>query len=449
VLIAGHGSALDQAKMKKIAVDTGGRFYGPVKNPKQIPQIFIKEAELVSRTLIVEGDEFFPQVVSGLPGPVEGFPSVPSIDGYVLTAPREGLSQIPIVSPTTEGSDPIYAHWNYGLGKSVAFMSDLTGKWGSRWASWPEFQAFWEQSIRWVMRPSAPSNVVVSTSQEGDRAVVEVEALDAEAASLNFLSMGAAVLLPDGSTEPLVLSQTGPGRYRGEFRTANDGAYLVNVNFVGGSADDRLEGNVQAVVSVPYPREFRAVRDNEALLSQLATRTGGRMIRGGDPAFAELFDRASLEVPKSPRSVWDLLAILAAALFVLDVTARRIAVDRKAVAAAARRTLGQRAAVGTGTVAAWKRVAGQRKTAPRPADAADTLARFEATDAEIAGGIDVAGESKADGGQAPKRPVERREPAPEPGQGEDEPGDAMSRLRAAKRRARGDQEESGDGGGHG
>ena len=67
-----------------------------------------------------------------MPGPIEGFSAVPGVDGYVLTAKREGLSQIPIISPTSEGNDPIYAHWNYGLGKSIAYTSDLTGTWGSR-----------------------------------------------------------------------------------------------------------------------------------------------------------------------------------------------------------------------------------------------------------------------------------------------------------------------------
>src|SRR5204862_130971 len=41
--------------MQQIAQQTGGRFYGPIeKNPNQLPQIFIKEATVVRRTLLQE-----------------------------------------------------------------------------------------------------------------------------------------------------------------------------------------------------------------------------------------------------------------------------------------------------------------------------------------------------------------------------------------------------------
>lgn len=427
VLIAGHGSAGDRKVMKDIAAYTGGTPYGPITNPKKLPQIFIKEAQLVSRSLIVEGDVYHPVIVSRLPGPVEGFASVPAVDGYVLTAPREGLSEIPIVNPTTEGNDPIYANWNYGLGKAIAYTSDLTGRWGARWASWNEFRAFWEQSMRWVMRPSAPTNMIVNTTLDGDRATVEVEALDVDASFLNFLRTSAVVLLPDGTAEPLVLQQTGPGRYRGEFRTSDEGAYLVNINFVGGAPDAPMQGNIQAAVSVPYPPEFRNVKHNAALLREVADRTGGRVL-SGDPAMADLFDRTGLEVPRSPRAMWDLLAIIAAALFVLDVAARRLSVSRRAVTGMAARAVGRRAEVGTGTVAAWKRVA--RRRTKEAAPAAET--KFEADQADAGRAFDVSAEAS----QRPAAAAPTAAPKPDAPEADDEEGDYTSRLLAAKRRAR-------------
>ncbi len=436
VLIAGHGSAADLAVMKDIAAYTGGTSYGPITNPKKLPQIFIKEAQLVSRSLIVEGDIYQPQLATGLPGPLEGFTSVPAIDGYVLTSPREGLSLIPVVNRTTEGNDPIYAYWNYGLGKAIAYTSDLTGRWGGRWASWEGFRSFWEQSTRWVMRPSAPTNVIVNTSQEGNLATIEVEALAADASFLNFLRTGAVVLGPDGKAEPLVLQQTGPGRYRGEFRTAEEGAYLVNVNFLGGTAEAPVEGNIQAAVPVPYPREFHAVKHNEALLRQAARLTGGRELAGTDPALVDLFAREDLEVPRSPRSMWDLLAIVAAAIFLLDVAARRLAVDRRALAATARKAVGRRAEVGTGTVAAWKRVAGRRHAEP-----AKPAARFEAGAEDAARAIDVQAEAAA---RRPGTAALAAEPPPDQEAEPEQEGDYTSRLLAAKRRARGRTEKTDD-----
>jgi hypothetical protein len=92
VMVGGHGTAQDRSSMEGVAIKTGGRFYN-VMNPKQLPQIFIKEAQLVSRSLIQEGDIYQPRVVSRLPGPIEGFSAVPQVSGYVLTAQRDGLAR--------------------------------------------------------------------------------------------------------------------------------------------------------------------------------------------------------------------------------------------------------------------------------------------------------------------------------------------------------------------
>ena len=441
VLIAGHGSPLDVNKMKVIAEYTGGTPYGPIKNPKKLPEIFIKEAQLVSRSLIVEG-EFQPIVASRLPGPIEGFSAVPGVDGYVLTAERQGLSQIPIISPTSEGNDPIYAYWNYGLGKSIAYTSDLTGTWGSQWVSWARFQSFWEQSIRWVMRPGAPSNLTVNTRKEGDQAIVELEALDVDASYLNFLRTSAVVLHPDGEVTPLLLQQIGPGRYRGQFSTDDAGAYLVNINYLGGTAADPIEGNLQAAVSVPYPREFRDVKHNAALLRELAERTGGRVLSGADPRFVDLFYDEQLELPLSPKSTWDLMTILAAALFLLDVATRRISIDRQAMAAAAARAVGKRGEVGTETVSAWKRArASVRQRRDVATKAAQAATRFDADAQDSATAIDVASQAK---GQPTVKP-DRSVPSSDEADVQPDQGDYTARLLAAKRRARGEtDEESGE-----
>ena len=50
-MVAGHGSAIDRNNMKAVADITGGNFYN-VTNPKNMPQIFIKQAHRASHTPI-------------------------------------------------------------------------------------------------------------------------------------------------------------------------------------------------------------------------------------------------------------------------------------------------------------------------------------------------------------------------------------------------------------
>lgn len=446
VMVAGHGSAIDRNNMKAVADITGGNFYN-VTNPKNLPQIFIKEAQLVSRSLIQEGEIYQPVIISRLPGPLEGFDRVPSIDGYVLTAPREGLAQVPMVNATSEGNDPIFAYWNYGLGKSVAWTSDITGRWGSRWVSWSEFKNFWEQSIRWTMRPSSPHNMIVNTRMEGELAIVEIEALEADASFLDFLQTQAVVLDPDSEVTSLDLQQTGPGRYRAEFETDKAGAYLININYAGGSVESPIRGNLQAAVTVPYSREFRAVRHNAALMEELTERTGGRMIQSTNAALVDLFNRDDLEIPKSPKYIWDLLTIIAASLFLLDIAARRISVDPKWVAALFGRAVKSREDASMDTVAAWRRAKAQvshrQEKSVSTIQTADVKMtrrkKFEADEESSRYAIDVESDMPQDVRESDAVKPSRVSKKPE--ETEDE-GDFTSRLLAARRRA---QESDSDG----
>jgi hypothetical protein len=370
----------------------------------------------------------------------------------VLTAQREGLAQTPIVNPTTEGNDPIYAHWNYGLGKSIAFTSDLSGRWGGAWVTWSQFRGFWEQGFRWVMRQSSPRNLRLDTRIEGERAIVELESLDADAAFVNFMTINAVVLGPTGTREQLTMPQVGPGRYRGEFEIEDAGAYLVNVFYEGPSEGTVDQGNIQAAVNVPYPEEYRALQHNAVKLSSVSTITEGRELSMDTPAESlDLFARGLLPIPHSLREVWDLVVIIAASLFIFDVATRRLSIDRVWIRNLVRRALGRREDVGTDTVAAWKRTkSAVSHGSAQPEVVRDMKAqrdvKFEASDEDKALSIDVGAETPKD-----MRPGATQQPrtAPEKKTAADDDESHTSRLLAAKRRALkpGEEglDESGDG----
>ena len=128
------------------------------------------------------------------------------------------LAQVPASVRNKEGQDPLYAHWNYGLGRSVAFAGDLSGRWGAAWSQWPRFRAFCEQTTRWLMRPAMPQDVSVSTRIDGDRAFIEVETREQSKGGFAAETRADARLVtPGGRVRELPLRQVGPGRFAGEF----------------------------------------------------------------------------------------------------------------------------------------------------------------------------------------------------------------------------------------
>ncbi|MEE2682054.1 MAG: glutamine amidotransferase [Planctomycetota bacterium] len=444
IMYAGHGTYLHRQAMRAIAGMTGGTFYNEPP-PSDLPKIFTKEATVVSRSLINEGT-YDPQVRSSLSGPVKGIDSVPPIRGFVLTVDRdEGRAQTPIVVQGAESQDPLLAYWNYGLGKSLAFTSDLSGRWCADWIAWAGFQRMWEQSVRWLMRPASPANVLLRTRIEGETAIVEVDATNEDSGFINFLQTDSRVLDPDGVVQPLELEQVGPGRYRGEFQTGAAGAYLVNVGFptVSASGEAQLR-SVQGAVSLPYSKEFRSVQDNSALLRTIADRTGGRVIElDANPESIDLFEKASIEVPLAPRRIWDLIAIIAVVLFIIDVAVRRLTIDSRAARAAMSRSI----AASTGarsseaSVSAWKRARAQSRRGRRrdrsdssPAPSGGSTS--EATRSEgSATSFDVDSElsgSSASGSDSSPSPSSRAVDARESEEAEE---GSLARLKRAKRRA--------------
>lgn len=327
----GWGAHVITAELQKIATATGGRFYAP-KTANQLPQIFTKESKVVRRSLITE-EVFQPQVLHAMSELLAGIRAdeFPALGGLVLTSPKQSTHvQLPLIRSTQDGEDPVLAHWQYELGKTVAFTSGEWMRWGSQWVAWPKFSKLWAQIVRWSMRQDTPANFDTHTRIEGNKGRVVVDALDKSAAYLNFLQLRASVIRPDRSSAPLQFQQTGPGHYEAEFEVDQMGQYLVTAQVI---ENGENRGAIQTGASAPYSREYRDLETNMPLLSQIAELTGGRII--GEAAngqvvvprepWADPF-RKDLPPTESRRPAWEfVLAWLLLPLFLLDVAVRRLA----------------------------------------------------------------------------------------------------------------------------
>jgi Mg-chelatase subunit ChlD len=407
------GDAANDGLLARLARVADGRFYEVRDDQSRvsIPQIFIKEAQLIRRSLLWEGEPFTPAQATR----AEWLPSggVPPIRGYVVTGVRGDPAVTGWFSPT-DPPDPLLAWWNHGLGRGAAFTSDLGGRWTPAWAAWPGFQPFVGGLVRWLLRPSAPGDVAIRTELEGDRARVEVEVTGDSAARAERAEV--RVMHPDGSSSSVMLRQVGPGRWTGGFGVDERGAYLMNAAVgLSGSARPLF---TQASISVPYPREFRRVGADMAALERVAARTGGRLLKVGDPD-VRLHEAGSLRVPEALRQAWDICLVAAAMLFLMDVAARRLALGWGDRQGPVRRD--------TDRVAEAWRAARRRARGPVPQPA-------------MANGPETSDPIPMDTPETrPGSATQRVEPpALQPPSVSEAPRDdtPMGRLRAAKRRAR-------------
>lgn len=457
-------SGADLKKLQQIADTTGGKHYEVVNQGGlgQIVQIFIKEAQTVKRALIWEGDPFVPAMTGAPAESMRGVTGVPPIGGYVVTGEREGLA---LVTLRGKENDPIAAQWQYGLGRVAAFTSDAAARWDPAWVGWPGYKAFWEQHVRWAMRPSGSPNIHVTTEKVGDQTRVIVDALDAGGERLNFARFKGRVAGPDGQGQDLDLQQVGPGRYEGRFDSKQAGTFVVSMRYVaprtgggtapGGAApqdsgqSDVIEGSVQAAVTRPFADEFRALTDNEPLLQRVAAMTGGKMLTG-DPAKDDLWRREGLTMPVAITPIWLAFAISGIGLFLLDVGVRRVRIDIPGMARAVRRSMetrkekhGQQMGALQKAREQARKVMAERSVTPgasggvaahaAPVASASAKVKFEASADRVkkqgAGPVAVGGpvEEKKGAGEKAEKAVSKEE--------------GLSRLMQAKKRAREGMEE--------
>lgn len=323
----GYGGAhcIEKTLIRIAEVTSGDRTkYFRCTNPRTLPQIFVKEAKVIRRSLLSEEPfppavaQFFPQTVQGIAdGPM------PLLGGLVLTEPKNDII-MPLVrrDDKEKRDDPLLAHWNYEMGKMAVFTSGMWKKWGAQWAEWEKFGKFWAQLIRWSMRQTGGADFDVSTRIEGNTGKIVVEALKKDASYLNFLQIGGALTLPNMEARELQLVQTGPGQYEAGFDLVDNGNYLVNLKY---TDPEHKAGLIRSGLSVPYSQEFRELSTNIPLIERIVSRSNGRKL-AMDPVNDRVFDPEGLPPAELRQPAWRwVVTWLLIPLFLLDVAVRRLA----------------------------------------------------------------------------------------------------------------------------
>jgi uncharacterized membrane protein len=310
------GQDADKALMLGIARDGKGRAYA-TSDPASIPRIFTTETLLVARDLLVEKLSR-PRVTRAV-GPLRGFGSaaVPPLRGYVLTHAKSRAELFMQVS-----DDPLLVSWRYGLGVATAFTSELSGRWAAEWQDWAELPRWVAQVTRGAARRIADEGVRTEIQQAPDGIRVRADFVSAVGGFRNQLRLS-SILTAGGRAEEIAFQQVAPGRYE-----ARLGALARGVNLLTIYAQEAT-GETPIVATLPlvsaYPKEYRDVRPNTALLSRLVEATGGRTIE--PDRLAEGIRRLLTPAPdKGTRheETWWILSGLALSLFLVDLALRRL-----------------------------------------------------------------------------------------------------------------------------
>ena len=331
-----HGGG-DLAQMKEIAERTGGTYYN-VQDPKKLPQIFIKEAAIVRKSLIYSDEKGIPVSVY-VPGELlaDFGKDIPPVRALVMTSLKEGAKPPPELHLATvvEGENvPVFAKWRYGLGKAAAFTSDATPRWAPDWFAWDKKRRFWINLFHWVCRKRIPSNIKVETRLEGTEGVVVVRTLDEQGRPKPFSRLQGTVNEPGagtgeaGNSFPLKFHLVEGGRYEASFPVTARGMHTLTITDV---SDPRNPSSIVTGLANPYSKEFQYLEADEANLRKLADAAGVDKLKELEELRAKakeagvFLHNLPLET-KQTDLFWQLL-LAALCIFPFDVAIRRLRIE--------------------------------------------------------------------------------------------------------------------------
>jgi uncharacterized membrane protein len=238
--VATHSAAEDK-KMTEIAEGAfkGGRYYS-VKNPNDLPAIYMRESRRVSQSFLYT-QQFNPKLLLRTGATDKLDDPLPDLHGFVRTTLKaSALAEMHIEGPRTfDQRFPILATWQYGLGRSAAFTSDARTKpgkqegWDRKWVGSEIYLKFWEQVVGWAMRGLETDRLALTTEYREGKVRVVVEARDENNRPITDLKLEGKVSSPGGMNEgrppiELKFEQRAGGYYEAEFKAEEAGSYIVN-----------------------------------------------------------------------------------------------------------------------------------------------------------------------------------------------------------------------------
>jgi uncharacterized membrane protein len=301
------GADSDRRLMENIAAWGKGKAYY-VQDPSNVPLIFIEDTmKMTGQTL---HEDAFRPIVKKTVDVFKGidFTTAPLLQGYV-SSKAKSTSEVLLEAFKNR---PLLTRWQYGLGKSAAFMSDVKDRWAVDWLKWKGYPKFWSQLVRETMRRRDDDAFDFRVRREGNTAILSIDAVEKSGRFLNDVRSEVRIIDPAQQVSVVDVPQIGPGSYEERVALTQRGTYVFHASSEG------LSG-ASGMLAYSYPDELHFYPADFAKLRTISTETGG-VFR---PKGAEIFDSAG-ETTLVAIVLWPWFAAFGLGLYFLDVLLRRV-----------------------------------------------------------------------------------------------------------------------------
>jgi len=303
----GKGAAV--SLLRSMAEETGGKFYAS-DSMTGMKGVFEQAVERVFGPPVRTG-EILTQV-HGSQNLIEDADKLklPLLKGIVSTSPKERAEIILLA----DMGEPLLALWQFGLGQSFVWTSDVSGQWSSEWMGTDAFAQVFSRLIAKILRREHDP-MDFRTSIDGNQLQMRLRAIDEEGNYMDNLSVSAEIRAdsePDRIVRQMDLSFSGDGEYASAVSLPQSGSYTIRLQVSGSGADWEHSTRVE----VPVDTELSFKGENEALFLALTKDNGASVLNAKSPLEPIFLEDAQTQ---SVRSLSYASYPLALAIFLLCV----------------------------------------------------------------------------------------------------------------------------------
>ena len=298
------GAGADTQLCEKLAKDCGGRYYFADADT-DIPRIFAQEVYLGGDTYIKNGDfTVFPtsknELIRGLFE--QGWYN---LSGYVAASPKERATEL-LVSGM---DDPILCVWQYGLGKTFAWLSDVDGGWSAAYSGEENYAELWKRISDYIGgTPGIGEDYVDVATRDGRTVFTYHTGQYGDSTDITGIYTS-----PEGEGGELNFTSSEPGVYTAEMESTETGLYNVNIRR---SDEGEVSGAFTTATVVQYSDEYRFDITEEHFVSFISDYGNFRKL--DDPVWRSISSNKNSRIDLS-----NFFLVLSILLFMADIAGRR------------------------------------------------------------------------------------------------------------------------------
>lgn len=299
------GEGADTKLLQYIAEEGGGRYYF-ANQYSSLPEIFVYETTIASKDYL-NNDDFYPTAADSSEI-TENIGSVPMLHGYVSTSAK---SRADIVLESDK-EEPVLATWQYGLGRTAAWTSDISGQWSNDWLASDEGTQILRNLVSYTMRNDVLYDVdVKGEASDGASTVTAKIPVNSKTSGVK-----ASVLTQDGTEYYIDMSAVAPGEFSGTIPTDVEGAYIITLTE---SLSDSKENVYNTGFIIGYSNEYDTRNmSNNGVIDELTSYDGINLISSPEEVYSselpDTFAKRDISVP---------LIVSALILLLIDILLRR------------------------------------------------------------------------------------------------------------------------------